>query len=222
MRGPRDVRHRQTNRGLLALVRRSPPRVPATPPARFIDQGARRPVGALGLGVLLEEALARALRAGPAATTAHLIGELVKQPPADPARPGGVAHRGEAGDAQRVEDAASPRHLGAGHMCVALRHDDVVDAVVDAAGPAQPHDVPVVDEHRLFHRRHEDACLAGPVDDSEWWMCVPCLMPDAKLHAPLSRKPSGHGTARPGLVPCPAMTGSRDPPNSTVTASSPR
>ena len=35
-------------------------------------------------------------------------------------------------------------------------------------------------------------------------MCVPCLIPEAKLHEPLNRKPPSLGTAVPGRVPWPA------------------
>jgi hypothetical protein len=52
------------------------------------------------------------------------------------------------------------------------------------------------------------------------WMCVPCLIPDAKLHEPLSMNPSSVGTAVPGRVPWPAITGSRGFPNSSATAES--
>ena len=52
------------------------------------------------------------------------------------------------------------------------------------------------------------------------WMCVPCLMPDAKLHEPVRLKPPFVGFAMPGRVPCPAMTGKRGPANSSLTASS--
>ena len=54
------------------------------------------------------------------------------------------------------------------------------------------------------------------------WMCVPCLMPEAKLHEPLSRKPFLSGTAVPGRVPWPAITGRRLPEKSCLTAVSPR
>ena len=53
-------------------------------------------------------------------------------------------------------------------------------------------------------------------------MCVPCLMPDAKLQDPVRRNPPATGVAVPGRVPWPAITGRRSLPNSSATASSPR
>jgi hypothetical protein len=52
-------------------------------------------------------------------------------------------------------------------MCVRVRHERFVDLVVDAAGRAQAHHVPVVDQLHLLDRQHEDPRLAGALDDAE-------------------------------------------------------
>src|SRR5204863_8506367 len=67
----------------------------------LVDERARGAVRTFGRGVALEEALARALRAGTAAARADVRRELVEEAPADAARPTRVAHRGEADDAER-------------------------------------------------------------------------------------------------------------------------
>ena len=66
----------------------------------------------------------------------------------------------------------------------ALRHVDVLDHVVDAAGGPQAEDVPVVDQLRLLDRQHEDARLAGVLDDSQGVDPLGVLDADAKLHDP--------------------------------------
>src|SRR6476661_5795962 len=78
-----------------------------------------------------------------------------------------MRHGGEPDDAERVESSASERRFRHREVRIRIRHEDVVDRVVDAASRAETEDVPVVDERRAAHRQHADAGLAGGTDDAE-------------------------------------------------------
>src|SRR5262245_65644556 len=93
--------------------------------------------------------------------------DLVERTPADAACPTGMAHDREADHTDAVETATAFRCFGEREVRVPLGHEDVVDAVVDAASPAQAEDVPVVDERGFFNRQHEDPRFAGALDDAE-------------------------------------------------------
>src|SRR5262245_15935636 len=103
---PCHVRDAESNQRVLpdarsvAAVERATHVVPS-----LMNKRSGRAIGAFRLRVLLEEALARALRARSAAASAYVRGHLVEQAASDPACPSGMTHRGEADDAELVEHA---------------------------------------------------------------------------------------------------------------------
>jgi hypothetical protein len=78
-----------------------------------------------------------------------------------------VAHDREADDADVIETAAALRRFDERRMRVALGHEYVVDPVVDAAGGAQPEDIPIVDERGALDRQHEDARVVRALHQTE-------------------------------------------------------
>ena len=72
-------------------------------------------------------------------------------------------------------------------MRIRVRHEHVVDLVVDAARRAQTHHVPVVDQLHLLDRQHEDPRLAGALDDPERVNVRAVL--DARREAPRTAQP---------------------------------
>src|SRR3954470_3958131 len=78
-----------------------------------------------------------------------------------------MGQRRESDDAERVQRTAASGHVGDREMCECLRHEDVVDGVVDAAGGAKAEYVPVLDQVRFTHGYHKDARLARGLDDAQ-------------------------------------------------------
>ena len=163
---------------------------------RFAHERPGRAVLAFGLGVLLVKGVAARQRAAAADAGPHLGRELVEHAAADAGRPPGVAQDGEADDAERVQAAAAPRRLGGGDVRERLGHEHVVDAVVDAAGRAQPQHVPVVDQRGLRHREHEDPRFARVRHHAQGVDVARVL--DSRREAPGSREaePPGHRRRR--------------------------
>ena len=92
-----------------------------------------------------------------------------------------------------------PALLGGAEVGEAVRHVDVVDRVVDAAGGAQAEHVPVVDQLGLARpAARRSAARRCPRRCPSVWIHCACLMPEAKLHDPTggSRR-RHHRGARP-------------------------
>ena len=170
------------------------------------EEGRRRPQLDLGGGVLLGEGCrcargSRGRRPWPGRSA--LSSSSSRRPDAE--GPRAVVEAGEVADADPVEVAAGHRLAGQGRVAVLQRHEGVLQRVVDAAGAAQAHDVPVVDEGHLLHRHDEEPRLAG-LGVLGGGVQVGGVL-DARGEAPRAADPvaARTGTAVPGRVPWPAM-----------------
>src|SRR5262245_37065984 len=94
-------------------------------------------------------------------------GDLVETASADAACPARVADDREADDADVIETAAALRRVDERGMRVALGHEHVVDAVVDAACGAEAEHIPIVDERDAFDWQHEDARVVSTLHQTE-------------------------------------------------------
>src|SRR5690606_29901123 len=118
----------------------------------LVEECTGRSQAYLRVGVLLVEGVAVGLGARATRLRAHDGAELVEEPAPDTERPTTVVDAREVADTDAVQVSSGHRLRGQRRVAVVHGDEQVVERVVDASGPAQSKDVPVLDERDLLHR----------------------------------------------------------------------